>query len=79
METIFDFSPTKDDLFDILSNSNADADWYMKSFSPDSFVMHLCFLFHRRGEKKLLKRYLCKMTDSSQLDFYRTVNHNKGD
>ena len=40
--------------------------------------MHLYFLFHRRGEKKLLKHYLSKMTDSSQLDFYRTVNHNKG-
>ena len=46
METIFDFNPTKDDLFDILSYPNADAEWYRKSFSPDTFVMHLCFLFH---------------------------------
>lgn len=78
METIFDFNPTKDDLFDILSDPNADAEWYRKSFSPGAFVMHLCFLFHRRGQKKLLKHYLNKMTESSQFDFYRTVTHNKG-
>jgi hypothetical protein len=54
METIFDFIPTKNDLFDILSDPNADAEWYRKSFSPDTFVMHLCFLFQRRKEKNSL-------------------------
>ena len=76
METIFDFNPTKEELFDILSDSNVDEDWYRTSFSSGTYVMHLCFLFHRRGKKKLLKHYLNKMTDLSQLDFYRTVSHN---
>ena len=75
METIFDFNPTKKELTYILDVDTATPEWYIGAFSPGTIVVHLCWLFNLLNNTLELKKRLKKLDKSSQMDFYRTVEH----
>ena len=75
METIFDFNPTKQELFKILSLETATKEWYLDMYDPNLFSLHLCSLFYIRKDEKNLNFWLDKLDNLSKIDFFRTVNH----
>ena len=75
METIFDYHPTKQELYRILGLENATKEWYLDMYIPSVFKWHLCSLFYARKDKKNFNIWIEKFDYLSQLDFYRVVNH----
>lgn len=75
METIFDYHPTKQELYKILSLETATKEWYLDMYDPTIFPLHFCSLFYFRKHKKNFNIWIEKLDYLSQLDFYRVVNH----
>lgn len=75
METVFDYSPTKQELQRLgLEDSNRDE--YTKYHSDDYMLIDLCYLFLNRKQYDRAKLGLKKVSNKLMVyDLYRTLSH----
>lgn len=70
METIFDHNLTQKEKSEFL-----DKDVYLKVVDKESSLFALALLFHLRGDKERVLKYLKELPPSIVNDFWRLVTH----
>lgn len=70
METIFDHNLTRKEKSEFL-----DKDVYLKVVDKESSLFDLALLFHLRGDKERILKYLKELSPSIVNDFWRLVTH----
>ena len=73
METIFNYNPTKKELESFLDISQEE---YNELLDEDCKNRDLAALFHMRGQKRKMMKYINKVKDVDMRNsFFRTIYH----
>lgn len=72
METVFDHNITKEEISRI---GILRKELYLKVVDEESANLDLAFLYHERGNRKLVDKYLKGVPPYIAVDFWRTVTH----
>lgn len=73
METIYDYNPTKEE-WDHLGYLPRER--YERIVGDNSRYLDLARLFHMRGEKRKMRKYINKVKNVDMVNsFYRTIYH----
>jgi hypothetical protein len=72
METVFDHNITDKEWQDICG---LDKELYLKVVDHESACLGLAFLYHKRGNRKMVDKYLEGLPPLVVNDFWRTVTH----
>ena len=72
METVFDHNITDKEWQDICGLNK---DLYLKVVDEESANLGLAFLYYRRGNRKMVDKYLKNLSPLRVSDFWRTVKH----
>jgi hypothetical protein len=66
METIFDYSPTEQELIGLLYNLSITADEYKQTRANDFIIADLALLFEARNQQEKANEYWAKIPDLHQ-------------